>query len=244
MNAFITGGTRGIGRAITLRLVNEGYQKIYANYLQNDAEAEKTKKMVSDLGAECVLVRANLADLDQIDGIFEDFINSGTTLKAFIHCAALNTFKPVSKVKPNQWDLVMNVNSRAFLYLTQICRSHLSSGSSIVAISSLGSRKYIPDYGPMGPAKAAMESLVRYLAVELAQDKINVNAVCGGIIDTESIRKFPDYQSWLKEIVTKTPAGRIGTADDIAAAVAFLCRSEARYITGQVVIVDGGLSLY
>ena len=244
MNAFITGGTRGIGRAISLKLAKEGYHKIYANYLQNDAEAEKTKEMVSDLGAECILIKANLADLDQIDGVFRNIISSETSLNALIHCAALNTFKPLSQVKPNQWDLVMNVNSRAFLYLSQICKNYLDSGSSIVAISSLGSRKYIPDYGPMGPAKAAMESIVKYLAVEFAGEKINVNAVCGGIIDTQSIKKFPDYQSWLDDVVARIPAGRIGTADDIAAAVAFLCREESRYITGHVLIVDGGLSLY
>jgi enoyl-[acyl-carrier protein] reductase III len=243
MNAFITGGTRGIGRAVTLQLLKEGYKRIYALYLQNDQEAEKTKSLVSDRGGECVLIRANLADLNQIDDIFKNFIISEICLRAFIHCAALNAFKPLSQIKPNQWDLTMNINTRAFLYLVQQCRSRMLNGSAIVAISSLGSRKFIPDYGAMGPAKAAMEAVVRYLAAELAADNINVNAVCGGVIQTESIKKFPHYKSWLDDIIARTPAGRIGCPEDIAAAVAFLCRDEARYITGQVLVVDGGLSL-
>jgi len=138
----------------------------------------------------------------------------------------------------------MNINTRAFLYLVQQTRSHMSAGGSIVAISSLGSQRVIPNYGAMGPAKAAMESIVKYLATELAEDNITVNAVCGGIINTASIQKFPDYQSLLKKVIEQTPAGRIGDPEDIAHAVAFLCRKESRFITGQVLVVDGGLSLY
>jgi len=243
MNALVTGGTRGIGRAVSLQLAREGYRKIFANYLQNDPEAERTAKTINDLGAECILVKANLADLDQIDNIFIQILTENLPIHAIVHCAALNSFKPLSQIKPNQWDLTMNINSRSFLYLVQQCLTRIPAGGSIVALSSLGSRKVVSNYGALGPAKAAMESIVRYLAVELADKGINVNAVCGGIINTTSIEKFPNYQSWLDNMIKKTPSGRIGQPKDIANAVAFLCRKESRFITGQILIVDGGLSL-
>ena len=120
----------------------------------------------------------------------------------------------------------------------------MPSGGSIVAISSLGSTRVIPNYGAMGPAKSALESIVRYLAVELAAKNIRVNAVCGGIIETDSIMQFPDAENYLKEIVERTPAGRIGKPEDIANAVLFLCSTAAEFVYGHVFIVDGGLSLF
>ena len=188
--ALISGGTRGIGRAIALQLAKDGYDPIYANYLQNDAEAEKTRQRLDSLGNDCILLKANLASLDDIDGMFESISQKNIQLGAFIHCAALNAFKPLADIKPNQWDLTLNINSRAFLYCTQKCIPFMDGGASIVAISSLGSMRVLPNYGAMGPAKSALETTVKYLAVELAGHKIRVNAVNGGIIQTDSIKKI------------------------------------------------------
>jgi enoyl-[acyl-carrier protein] reductase III len=242
--ALVTGGTRGIGRAVVLQLAENGYQIILANYLQNDVEAKKTQSILKSKGADCELIRANLANLDEIDDLFKQVEVHCNHIDAFVHCAALNAFKPLIKIKPNQWDLTINVNTRSFLYSVQKCVSLMPEGGSIVAISSLGSTKVIPNYGAMGPAKSALESIVRYLAAELAPVKIRVNAVCGGIIETDSLMQFPDAENYLKEIVERTPAGRIGKPEDIANAVLFLCSSSAEYVYGHVFVVDGGLSLF
>jgi enoyl-[acyl-carrier protein] reductase III len=241
--ALISGGTRGIGRAITVKLAGDGYNPLYVNYLQNDAEAEKTYKMVESNGTECILLKANLASPDQIDDMFKTVTSGKNKLSAFVHSAALNTFKPLSSVKLNQWDLTVNINTRAFLYCAQKCISCMPEESNIVAISSLGSQKVLPNYGAMGPAKSALESVVKYLAVELAENQIRVNAVSGGIIQTDSIYQFPDASEWLEGIIKYTPARKIGKPEDIANAVSFLCSESARFIFGEVLVVDGGLSL-
>jgi enoyl-[acyl-carrier protein] reductase III len=242
-SCLVTGGTRGIGRAVSIQMVKSGYRSIFINYLQNDTEASKTQNLLTSLGAKCILLKANLADLDAIDGLYTEIKKTCKNLDAFIHCAALNTFKPTIKVKPNQWDLVLNINTRSFLYSVQKCVSMMPAGGSIIALSSLGSQRVIPNYGVMGPAKAALESLVKNLAVELASENIRVNAVCGGIIETESIKQFPNSEELLKVIIERTPAKIIGQPDDIAQAVLFLCGEASRYIYGQVITVDGGLSL-
>ena len=242
--ALVTGGTRGIGRAVVLQLAENGFQIIFANYLQNDLEAKKTQSILRSKGADCILLKANLANLDDIDDLFKEVENHCNHLDVFVHCAALNAFKPLIKIKPNQWDLTLNINARGFLYSVQKCVALMPSGGSIVAISSLGSTRVIPNYGAMGPAKSALESIVRYLAVELAAKNIRVNAVCGGIIETDSIMQFPDAENYLKEIVERTPAGRIGKPEDIANAVLFLCSTAAEFVYGHVFIVDGGLSLF
>jgi enoyl-[acyl-carrier protein] reductase III len=243
-NALVTGGTRGIGRAVVMRLAEDGFRNIFANYLQNEQEAENTKTLVESLGASCHLLKANLAQLDAVDELFSCLEKSCNELDTFVHCAALNNFKPTIQVRPNQWDLVLNINTRSFLYCVQKCVPLMSNGGSIIALSSLGSHKVIPNYGVMGPAKAALESLVKNLEAELAGENIRVNAVCGGIIETDSLNHFPDKDQWLKNAIGRTPAGRIGKPEDISAAVSFLCSTFASYIIGQVIIVDGGLSLF
>lgn len=242
--ALVTGGTRGIGRAVALQMAENGYQIILANYLQNDVEAEKTRYILKSKGVNCAIIKANLANLDDIDELFKEVDNHCNQIDAFVHCAALNAFKPLIKIKPNQWDLTLNINARGFLYSVQKCIPLMSTGGSIVAISSLGSTRVIPNYGAMGPTKSALESIVRYLGAELAPEKIRVNAVCGGIIETDSLMQFPDAENYLKKIVEHTPAGRIGKPEDIAKAVLFLCSAAAEFVYGHVFVVDGGLSLF
>jgi enoyl-[acyl-carrier protein] reductase III len=241
--ALITGGTRGIGRAISIKLAKDGYNPIFVNYLQNDAAAEKTLNHVSLEKSECILLKANMAILDDIDGMFQKISEQKIKLGAFIHCAALNAFKPILEIKPNQWDLTLNINTRAFLYCAQKCVPLMPPGSSIVGISSLGSHHVLSNYGAMGPAKSALETIVRYLGVELSEKGIRVNAVNGGIIKTESINKFPNAAEWLEKLVKKTPAGRIGKPEDISNAVSFLCDQSSEFINGEILVVDGGLSL-
>ena len=249
MNAFldnktvlITGGSRGIGRAIALRLASNGAATIIVNYLRNDVEAERTCNLIEKHNCEAFRIKANLAYPDQIDRLFEDIGERVKSLDAFIHSAAITSMKPTSELRPNQWDLTMNVNARAFLLCAQHCVPLMSEGA-IVALSSLGAIRAVPNYGAMGPAKAAMEALVRYLAVEFAGNGIRVNAVSGGPIRSESLKHFPDAEAMMADVARRTPAGRLGEPEDIAGVATFLLSPEARWICGQTLIVDGGLSL-
>lgn len=241
--ALVTGGSRGIGRAISLRLAATCAQAVIVNYLQNDVEAERTSKLIEEENSSCILARANLLYPHEIDGLFEKVKETAGHLDVFIHCAALGVFKPLMDIKPNQWDLTVNINARAFLLCVQKCVPLMKNEGKIVAISSLGSLRAVPNYGALGPTKAALESIVRYLAVELAPLGIRVNAVTGGFIGTDSMKKFPDADMLMREISARTPAKRVGTPDDIADVVMFLISSSARWIYGQSIVVDGGLSI-
>jgi enoyl-[acyl-carrier protein] reductase III len=241
--ALVTGGSRGIGRAVSVALAENYADTIFINYLQNDAAANATLEMIRSKGTKVHLIKTNLAFPDEIDRMFEEIYSKTSSIDIFIHCAALNTFKPLSKIKPNQWDLTMNISAKSFLYCTQKCLPIMKRGQ-IVAISSLGSRKFVPNYGAMGVSKSALESVVRYLAAELSSSGIRVNGVTAGFVDTDSIRKFPDYEAFVSDVISRTPAARIGKTEDVANAVLFLVSPLADWIYGQNIIVDGGISLY
>jgi enoyl-[acyl-carrier-protein] reductase (NADH) len=116
-------------------------------------------------------------------------------------------------------------------------------GGKIVALTSLGSQRCIPGYAAIGVSKAAIETLTRYLAAASACQQVNVNAVCGGFIDTDALKSFPNYQELLEEVIRRSPLDRVGTAEEIADVVLFLCSEGANWITGQTIVVDGGYSL-
>jgi enoyl-[acyl-carrier protein] reductase III len=164
-------------------------------------------------------------------------------LRALVHNAATGVIRPALETEDKHWDWTMTANARALLSLTRAAAPQMPVGSSIVAISSLGSARVLEDYVLVGTSKAALESLVRYLAVELAPRGIRVNAVSGGVVDTSALDHFPQKEQMLEWGEKRTPAGRLVAPEDIANVVAFLCSTEADMIRGQVVVVDGGFSL-
>ena len=238
---LITGGTRGIGRAVAIALARAGASLVVVNYLQNTIEAERTRGLVEDEGANCLAVRANMANPAEIERLFAEIRERTDKLDHIVHCAALSSFKPLHRIKPNQWDLTMNINARSLLIVVQHAMSMMKEGS-IVAVSSLGGGRALPNYGALGVTKAALESVVRYLGAELAP-LIRVNGVIGGMVATDSVSKFPNAAEIVAEVVGRTPAGRLGAAEDIADAILFLLGPGAKWIYGQHLVVDGGISL-
>ncbi len=240
---FISGGTRGIGRAITLSQAKPGTQ-IFLNFLRDEESAEEVKKAAEAQGACVFLVPGNVGDPEAIQSVFEEVRKHANSLDAMIHSAALGVFKPVHQLRVKDWDISLDVNAKAFLLLTQAALPLMkSAGGRIVTISSLGSSHYTPNYGAIGISKAALENLVRYLAVELSPYKIHVNAVSGGLIETESLKMFPDFEKMKKEFLSRTPGARIGRPEDIAAVVSFLLSPASDWIYGQTIVADGGYSL-
>ncbi len=240
---FISGGTRGIGRAITLSQASEK-TCLLLNYLRDEESALQVKHDAEKKGAEVHLYAGNVGDTENVKSIFELVAKDHPRIDGLIHSAALGVFKPVHQLRAKDWDISMDVNARALLTLTQsalpLMKSH---GGKIIAISSLGAGHYTPNYGAIGISKAAMENLVRYLAVELSVFKIQVNAVSGGLVDTESLKMFPDSEKMKKEYLQKTPGGRLGQPEDIASVVSFLLSEQSNWIMGQTLIADGGYSL-
>jgi enoyl-[acyl-carrier protein] reductase III len=235
---LVTGGTRGIGRAIALRFAREGAARVALGYLRNDQAAEEAAELVREAGAEPVLVRGNVSShrvLDQVRAL--------GALDAVVHNAATGVIRPALDAEEKHWDWTLNANARALLTLAQTTVPSMPHGASIVALSSLGSSRVLENYVLVGTSKAALEALVRYLAVELAPRGIRVNAVSGSVVETGALQHFPNRDEMRRAARERTPAGRMVEADDLAAAVAFLCSDDAAMICGQTLVVDGGFSL-
>ena len=236
MNVFVTGGSRGIGRAIALRFARDGAERIAIGYLRNDRAAEATADELRALGAEVVLVRGNVTS----ERVLGEVTALGP-LDVLVHNAATGVIRPALETEDKHWDWTMNANARALLQLARVAAPQMTEGSSIVAISSLGAQRVLENYVLIGTSKAALEALVRYLSVELAPG-IRVNAVSGGVVDTGALEHFPNRDEMLAAGAAN-PVGRLVTPEDIAGAVAFLCSPDADMIRGQTLIVDGGFSL-
>jgi enoyl-[acyl-carrier protein] reductase III len=234
----VTGGTRGIGKTIALRLASEGATRVVLGYMRNDEAAEAAAEEVRQAGAEPVLVRGNVAS----EKVIAELASHGP-YAVVVHNAATGVIKPALETEDKHWDWTLNANARALLSLTRACAPDMESGSTIVAISSLGAQRVLENYVLVGTSKAALESVVRYLAVELAPRGIRVNAVSAGVVETEALDHFPNREEMLRAGRTRTPAGRLVEPDDIAGAVAFLCSPDAEMVRGHTLIVDGGFSL-
>ncbi|HEV8102801.1 MAG TPA: SDR family oxidoreductase [Gaiellaceae bacterium] len=236
MTVFVSGGTRGIGRAIALRFARDGVDRVAIGYLRNDRAAEETAAELRALGAEPVLVRGNITS----ERVLAEVAALGP-LDVLVHNAATGVIRPALETEDKHWDWTLNANARALLQLARVAAPAMPEGSSIVAISSLGAQRVLENYVLIGTSKAALESLVRYLAVELAP-RIRVNAVSGGVVETGALEHFPNREEMLAA-GRANPVGRIVEPDDIAGAVAFLCSADAAMVRGQTLIVDGGFSL-
>jgi enoyl-[acyl-carrier protein] reductase III len=237
-SVLVTGGTRGIGKAIALRFAAEGAARIALGYLRNDSAAEAAAEEIRAAGAEPILVRGNVAS----DKVVAEFASHGP-YSILVHNAATGVIKPALETEDKHWDWTLNANARALLSLTRACAPQLESGSSIVAVSSLGSKRVLENYVLVGTSKAALESVVRYLAVELAPRGIRVNAVSAGVVETEALDHFPNREQMIHAGKSRTPAGRLVEPDDVAGAVAFLCSDDAKMVCGHTLIIDGGFSL-
>lgn len=240
--ALITGGSRGIGRAIALRLAEHGMQ-VVVNYVRHKKDAQLTANEVNKLGQECLTVKANVAKEADVAHMFEAIEQSFGRVDVLVSNAASGVLKPVLELTERHWNWAMDINARALLSLVQQGVPLMREGSRVIAVSSLGSTRAIQNYSTVGASKAALESLVRHLAVELGPRGIRVNTVSAGVVDTDALKKFPNREEILGVAMSRTPLGRLTTPEDVADVALFLCSNLADMIQGQVVTVDGGYAI-
>lgn len=241
--ALVTGGSRGIGRAIALRLADVGCN-VAINYLRNREPAKETVAAVEALGRRALLLKGNVADLGSHDELFATIKEEFGHLDFLISNAASGVIKPAVELTRRHWQWTMDINAAALLSLAQHSLPLMEGrDGSIVAVSSLGAVRAIPNYAAVGASKAALESLVRHLAVELAPRGIRVNAISAGVVDTDALKHFPNREQLLSESARRTPAGRLIEPKDVADSVLFLVSPLAKMVIGETLVVDGGYSV-
>ncbi len=240
--ALVTGSSRGVGRAIVVRLAESGVD-IVVNYVRHRKDAEKTAALIEAKGARCLVVKANVAKEDDVSAMIERIKEEFGRLDILISNAASGVLKPVMELSTRHWNWAMDINARALLTLTQGAEPLMPKGGRIMAVSSLGSVRAIENYTAVGASKAALESLVRHLAVELGPKGINVNTISAGAVDTEALKKFPNRSQILDGAIERTPMGILTTPEDVADVALFLCSDLAKMIQGQTIVVDGGYSI-
>jgi len=249
-HALITGGSRGIGRGIALKLA-ENRVKVGIHYYQNERAANDTLAEVRKRGSQGFVVQADITRPDQIKAMFKKVRAEFGKLDIFVSNARPEVptfFQPPLDITLEQWDTAFDSQAKAFLVGVREAIPLMSTGSRIFAVTyAEGSRTGgLQPWVGMGSAKAALESLVRYFAVTLAKRGITVNAISPGWTEDSVLNTLPQQaQDLIKNWHVRgwTPAGRLGTPADIGNVVSLFCSEQSAWITGQVIYADGGASL-
>jgi enoyl-[acyl-carrier protein] reductase III len=240
--ALVTGASRGIGHAIATKLAAAGCD-VAVGYFNGHAEARAVCAAIQGLGRRAVPLQVNVANEDSIAELFTHLRHELGQLDIVVSNAASGVLKPALAMSRKHWQWCLDTNALALQVLAQHAVPMMPAHARIIALSSLGAQRALPHYGFVGASKAALESLVRTLAVELGPQHIRVNAVSAGLVDTEALAALPERATLLAEFARRSPAGRILTAEEVANVVYLLCLPEADMINGQTIVVDGGYSV-
>ena len=240
---LITGGSRGLGRALALEFARQG-ASVAITYLTEARMAEQVVADLVRLGVDAMCMQANLCDQGAPAEICEAVKNRLGGVDIVIANAATGVFEQMSQVTPKHWQKVMTANSLSLVMLAQVFLTCLRERlGSILAISSAGAVRALPNYGLIGASKAALEALVRHLALELGPFGIRVNALAPGLMKSDVLSLMEDPDGILEAATRRTPLRRIATPEDVASAAVFLTSSGGAFIHGQVINIDGGYGI-
>lgn len=241
--SLVTGASRGFGRAIAGRLAGEGAD-VVVNYRRSMSEArEAAREIEQRFGVRAISARADVGSEKSLDEMFRLIEEEFGRLDIVVANAAYGVPGRLIDTDMRRFNLTMEASGRSLLSLARRAVGFMQGWGRIVSITSEGGGTVLPGYGPVGPAKAALESITRYLAAELAGRGIAVNGVKAGPCPTRSLSAIPGADRLLEESRRRAPTGRLIEETDVANAVAFLCSDQARMICGQFITVDGGCSI-
>jgi enoyl-[acyl-carrier protein] reductase III len=243
--ALVTGASRGIGRATAEMLAREG-ARIVVNYRRDEAAAAATVAAIEAAGGTGWACAADLSIEADLVAMFGAIAEREGRLDVLVANAAATAFKPLAATRRHNLEKTFGITVLGFVSAVQLALPLMPKGGTICAVSGFDSIRVLADHGALGAAKAGLETLVRYLAVELAPRGLRVNGVNPGFIETDSARLYggAEYDSRVRgEWIARTPLGRLGEPQEIAAVIAFLCSADASFVTGQTLVADGGLTL-
>lgn len=244
--ALVSGASRGIGRACAESLAACG-ASVIVNFLNSAEGAKEVVNLIQSCGGQAIAVRADVSERDDVQAMMDVIDEQFGKLDIIVSNAAAGGFRPLTQATPASFDSIMRMNAAPLLWLTQAALPLFQSTegiSRVIAISSHGSIRGIANYGLIGTSKAALESLVRHLAFELGRSGVNVNAIMPGIVATDAIKTLPGSEGMLKSVQEQILVrDRMLTPADVAGAVLFLASRFSDLVQGQVIVVDGGISI-
>jgi enoyl-[acyl-carrier protein] reductase III len=241
--ALVTGAARGFGKAIALRLAREG-ARVAVNYRRSISDAQAVVREIEAMDGEAIAIRADVGKEKSVDCMFNVISSKWNHLDILVANAAFGVPGNLLDTTPKHWEVTLSASARSLLDMTRRAVPLMQPGyGRVISITSDGGQRVIPGYGPVGPAKAALESLTRGLAVELAPKGILVNGILAGLADTRSSRSIPGSHEVIGHAQFHTPCGRIIGPEDVARVATFLCSNEAEMICGQFITVDGGRNI-
>ncbi|HTW96921.1 MAG TPA: SDR family NAD(P)-dependent oxidoreductase [Candidatus Methylomirabilis sp.] len=238
--AIVTGARQGIGKGIALALAQEGCQVVVSDINQEDCQ--KVVEEIAKMGAKGLAVKCDVSQKADVDELISATVKEFGGLDIMVNNAGIYPFKPFAEMTEADWDKVMSINLKSVFLGTQAAAKAMKDGGRIVSISSIASLIGFPGLAHYCASKGGINGFVRAVALELAGQKITVNAIAPGAIETPGASVGMNEEV-KKQTVAGIPLGRMGTPDDIAQAVVFLASERASYITGQVIVVDGGWTL-
>lgn len=243
--ALVTGASRGIGRGIALALAAAGADVI-VHYARKTSMAQSVVDEIRSMGRRAIAVRANFAEKEKIDSMLDEIEDVFGGCDIFVANAATGGFRPMLETSDKHWDWTMDVNARSILHCVQRLAPYMegTGWGRVVTVTSLGGVRAVPNYSVVGLSKSVVESLTRYLAVELAPKGIIVNSISPGLVETDALSNMNmDVSSALEHVRRRNPTRRLVTPQDLGRVAAFLCSDAAEMIVGQTLYVDGGFSI-
>jgi enoyl-[acyl-carrier protein] reductase III len=239
--ALITGGARGIGKATALKLAKAGAD-VAIIYFNSSDEADKLVDTIQSMGRKAVALQANVADHASVKEMMAKFKAHFNQLDFLVSNAASGVLKPALKMSTKHWRWCLETNALALNHLVSEAKDIMPKGGRVIALSSLGATRAIPNYAFIGASKAALEALVRSLSLEMAEKGVTVNTVSAGVVDTDALKHFPNREQLLDEYQAHALASRPLLPEDVANTIYLLCLPEAEMINAHTLYVDAGYS--